>query len=88
MAPVVTREESVNTKSSEMMNLNLDLGVGVASPMVISKRRFVKLCPGKLDVILFLFKIDRTLFCRGSKKTCPKFQFSSRTTPVSVAVYN
>lgn len=34
IAPVVTREESVNLKSPEIINFNLDKGVGVLTPIV------------------------------------------------------
>lgn len=66
---VLTKEESVKVNPLVMTNFNLAFGVGVATPILISKRRFVQLRPGKLLTIEFLERMDKSLFCLGYRNT-------------------
>lgn len=66
---VFTKEESVKVNPLLITNFNLAFGVGVATPILISNRRFVQLRPGKLLTIEFLERIDKSLFCLGYRKT-------------------
>jgi hypothetical protein len=49
-----TREETVNWKSPEIVNLNLEREVGQATLIFISMRNVETVVPGKLDTWLLI----------------------------------
>lgn len=55
MTPIeFTREETVNWKSPEIVNLNLEREVGQATLIFISMRNVETVVPGKLDTWLLI----------------------------------
>ena len=64
---VLTIEESVKINPPLITNLSLALGVGVATPIVISNNKLVKLLPGRLLTIEFRLSTEISIFCLGSR---------------------